>query len=100
MSGPVRHSRSLDSFPPTVTLRVDTVNLNRGQTITIYLNPNEPFQAATKDVQSVELRVRHDGTLELFVSTDNVGIREWSDGWTSLEQEFNASRAAASEPPA
>ena len=60
------------SRSPTVAARIETIFLTPGETITVWLTGNDgrPTQ--------VELRVRHDGTRELF--TDGaIGIRPFND---------------------
>ncbi|MCP4230253.1 MAG: hypothetical protein GY771_08905 [bacterium] len=50
---------------PRVNVEVDNVEVCRGEILTVWLNPNRDRQCENR--QQVELRVQHDGTLEIFL---------------------------------
>lgn len=50
------------------TTNVETVHVARGQFVTVWLNGNQ-----------VELRVREDGTEEIFLHEGSVTIRDFSE---------------------
>lgn len=67
---------------PRMVLRVDQVTIDRGETLTVWLNAGE---GGARDAVQVELRVRPDGVREIFVDAGEgrVSIREFKD-WKAM----------------
>lgn len=67
---------------PSVMVDVSTIAVHRGQTITVNLNPNQAYRDGSERWQNVELRVLADGTVQVFLDTARVQVRDWErDGW-------------------
>jgi len=69
---------------PTVTVSVDQVEVRRGQTLTVWLARHTGEQGQYERYQ-VELRVRPDGTPEIY--HDEEIVSEYFDDWKPMEVE-------------
>lgn len=69
------------SSPPEVRVSVDTVYIDPGQVLTVWLRPtNREHEQA----QQVELRVLPDGTPEVWAKSEIV--RDWNLGWEPMRR--------------
>jgi len=60
---------------PIAMVRIDELTLQRGETVTVWLNKET---ADKRDCVQVELRVCHDGTPEVFTNgVDSASFEEW-----------------------
>lgn len=67
---------------PSVLLPVEAITVHPRETLTVWLNRQDNYKG--RDCVQIELRVRSDGTPELFTDVRKVIIRDF-DEWYSLD---------------
>lgn len=95
---------------PEATVKVDTLRLYPGQTITLYLHPKPSHYRADGENpgRQVEARVLEDGTAQVFAETDALSFERWTtqdtesarlaaEGWSWREQDLDSSRRRNAE---